>query len=104
MHNVIKLGLTLVITILTLACTEDAALTPDSAAAELTRCADERPQMCTFEYRPVCGQRDTGIRCVTTPCPSSEWKTYPNACAACADKKVSGHLSGECKNAGKAYN
>ncbi len=59
-------------------------------------CQDPRPQMCTMDYRPVCGLRDTGIRCVTTPCPSTEWKTYSNGCAACSDAQVFGYVSGEC--------
>ena len=60
------------------------------------RCEDPRPQMCTREYRPVCALRDTGVRCVTTPCPSTEWKTYGNACDACADADVIGHIAGAC--------
>ncbi|MDH3401689.1 MAG: SgcJ/EcaC family oxidoreductase, partial [Chromatiales bacterium] len=59
-------------------------------------CQDPRPQMCTMDYRPVCGLRDTGIRCVTTPCPSTEWKTYSNGCTACSDAQVFGYVIGEC--------
>jgi hypothetical protein len=65
-------------------------------AADFVACDDPRPEMCTREYRPVCGARDTGVRCVTTPCPSTEWKTYGNACTACSDPKVEGHRPGEC--------
>jgi hypothetical protein len=64
--------------------------------AVITECADPRPQMCTMDYQPVCAQRDTGIRCVTTPCPSSEWKTYSNSCGACSDANVSGYRAGSC--------
>ena len=63
-----------------------------------TLCTEPRPQMCTMEYNPVCAVRDTGIRCVTTPCPSSERKTYSNACSACGDKKVTGFQPGACKS------
>ena len=63
-------------------------------------CTDPRSPICTMEYLPVCGQRDTGIRCVTTPCPSMEWKTYPNACTACADEAVLGYIAGECRDPG----
>jgi len=63
---------------------------------ELTHCPEQRPQICTMDYRPVCATRDTGIRCVTTPCPSSEQKTYSNACSACADAKVIGYIPDEC--------
>jgi len=59
-------------------------------------CNEPRPQICTREYRPVCGTRDTGIRCVTTPCASQEHKTYGNACTACSDPKVIEYRSGEC--------
>ena len=60
-------------------------------------CKGPRHPICTREYRPVCGLRDTGIRCVTTPCDSSEWKTFGNPCTACADEMVSGYQAGECK-------
>lgn len=59
-------------------------------------CTEPRPQACTMDYRPVCATRDTGIRCVTTPCPSSEQKTFGNACSACSDPKVSQYVNGEC--------
>lgn len=60
-------------------------------------CGDERPQMCTREYHPVCGKRDNGVRCVTTPCPSVEYKTYATACTACADENVISHVEGPCE-------
>jgi hypothetical protein len=53
--------------------------------------------MCTREYLPVCASRDTGVRCVKEPCPSSEWKTYGNACDACSDAKVIGYIKGACQ-------
>ncbi len=64
-----------------------------------TPCPEQRPQVCTMDYRPVCATRDTGVRCVTTPCPSSELKTYSNACSACADPKVMSYTPDECKPA-----
>ncbi|MFT3807528.1 hypothetical protein [Arenimonas sp.] len=66
------------------------------AEATPVACTDPRPQACTMDYRPVCATRDTGIRCVTTPCPSSEQKTFGNACSACGDPKVSQYVKGEC--------
>lgn len=39
------------------------------------------PVACTKEYKPVCG--NTGIVCITTPCPSQ--KTYGNRCMMNAD-------------------
>ena len=59
-------------------------------------CPEPRPQMCTRDYRPVCATRDTGVRCVTTPCPSTEEKTYGNACSACADASVIAYREGAC--------
>jgi len=64
---------------------------------EMTQCPEQRSQFCTREYVPVCATRDTGIRCVTAPCPSSEEKTYGNACTACADIKVIGYRSNACE-------
>jgi len=61
-----------------------------------TTCHDPRPEICTREYRPVCATRDSGERCVTTPCPATESATYSNACAACADPKVYHHRPGSC--------
>jgi hypothetical protein len=51
----------------------------------LTRCVDPRPQVCTHEYRPVCGESEDGSA-----------KTYGNACTACSDPAVVGHRPGEC--------
>lgn len=59
-------------------------------------CAEPRPQACTAMYDPVCATRDTGIRCVTTPCPSTEQKTMGNSCSACSDPKVISYVKGEC--------
>ena len=59
-------------------------------------CTAPRPEMCTREYMPVCAKRDTGLRCVTTPCPSYENITYSNGCSACSDVKVLSYRTGEC--------
>jgi len=61
-----------------------------------TNCVDPRPEQCTMDYRPVCALRDTGVRCVTTPCPATEWKTYSNSCAACSDPGVIGYKQYAC--------
>ncbi len=58
------------------------------------QCKSPRPEMCTKQYLPVCASKDTGIRCVTTPCPSRQDVTYSNACSACTDPKVYGYISG----------
>ncbi len=77
--------------------TTETTTKPINSEASIS-CGDERPQMCTREYRPVCGSRDTGVRSVTTPCQSTELKTYGNACTACADEKVISYIAGECGN------
>ena len=69
---------------------------PEALAALEVECEEPRPEVCTREYRPVCALVDTGIRCVTTPCPASEWKLYGNACTACSDADVVGYRRGEC--------
>jgi hypothetical protein len=66
------------------------------APRETIECVDPRPELCTQDYRPVCGLRDTGIRCVTTPCDSTEWKTYSNGCTACSDPDVERYRPGAC--------
>ncbi|MCK4840009.1 MAG: hypothetical protein KAS94_14490 [Desulfobulbaceae bacterium] len=60
-------------------------------------CTDPRPQICTQDYTPVCATRDTGIRCVTTPCPATEDITYSNGCSACSDKNVISYRPGSCE-------
>lgn len=69
---------------------------PADTGKEPAMCADPRPEACTAHYDPVCATRDTGIRCVTTPCPSTEQKTMGNACSACSDPKVISYVKGEC--------
>jgi hypothetical protein len=91
--------LTLILIVLCMACTRAPDSEPPADAQALTMCPEQRPRACTREYRPVCASVDTGIRCITTPCPSAEWKTYGNACDACADPKVIGHQPGECGEA-----
>lgn len=59
-------------------------------------CDDPRPEICTHRYQPVCGLTDTGVRCITTPCPSTGTKTFGNACVACSDESVSAYYPGEC--------
>lgn len=69
-----------------------------SSSANFIQCEGERPSICTHIYKPVCASVDTGIRCVTTPCPGVEFKTYGNACSACADSAVDGFVEGECSS------
>lgn len=74
--------------LLALGCAGSGAAPDDPAAGApepgFTRCVEPRHPMCTRDYRPVCAQTPDG------------WKTYPNACSACADPAVAGHKPGEC--------
>ena len=65
--------------------------------ANFVACTSPRPEICTREYRPVCAQRDTGVRCVTAPCPSAEAVTMATACTACSDPKVIGYEPSACR-------
>lgn len=50
-----------------------------------TVCPEERPMICTMDYRPVCGLSHDKSK-----------KTYPNACAACSNPKVVSHVPQAC--------
>ncbi|EYF02211.1 hypothetical protein [Chondromyces apiculatus] len=65
-----------------------------------TTCTPESRQVkgCTRDYKPVCGQVDTGIRCIKAPCPSADPKTFPNACTACQEPKTTGYFPMSCED------
>ena len=69
---------------------------PPETRRQPVMCSEPRPEVCTAQYVPVCATRDTGVRCVTTPCPSTERKTMGNSCSACSDPKVISYVPGEC--------
>jgi len=52
---------------------------------KLTQCINPKPQICTREYRPVCGFEEDGNH-----------KTYSNACTACASPDVISYCEGDC--------
>lgn len=56
-----------------------------AGTADLTQCADPRPQVCTMEYNPTCATLVAG-----------GVKEYASPCNACADDKVAGYVSGSC--------
>jgi hypothetical protein len=39
----------------------------------------------------VCAEVDNGVRCVTTPCDSTDQKEFANGCTACSDAKTHGY-------------
>ena len=67
------------------------------ASNAFIKCQEPRPEICTREYNPVCATKSTGIVCITTPCPSTEEKTYATGCTACADPNVIKYKQGQCK-------
>lgn len=53
---------------------------------KLVKCARPRPEVCTKEYRPVCGFE-----------PDGNHKTFSNACSACASTDIISYCGGNCK-------
>jgi len=52
-------------------------------------CLNERPQMCTRIYQPVCALVDTAAGPV--------WETRASDCTACADREVIGYSASACQ-------
>ncbi|WP_288363231.1 hypothetical protein [uncultured Spongiibacter sp.] len=73
----------------------------DASREGFIHCESPRSEICTREYRPVCGHLDSQIQCVTQPCAAPTHKTYGNACSACADEAVVGYEFGSCESFGK---
>jgi hypothetical protein len=53
-------------------------------------CAEPRPQVCTMEYDPVCGQLAAGTH-----------QDYSSPCNACAHDEVRAYRRGSCAGAGE---
>lgn len=73
---------------------EDVKSEPVAEESGFVQCNTPRPEICYELHQPVCATRDNGLRCVTTPCFSTEEATYANDCKACADPAVQGFVSG----------
>jgi len=75
-------------------CDEWAYYRGECPAAKKTYCtpAQRGAEVCTMEYRPVCGWFNESIQCIRYPCAA----TYSNPCMACADDKVAYWTEGEC--------
>lgn len=69
-------------------CSKGTAAEKKIETETLTICTDPRPQICTMDYRPVCGQKKDG-----------SVKTYSNGCSSCSDPDVVGYRDGECVSA-----
>jgi len=52
---------------------------------KLTECSNPKPQICTREYRPVCGFEADGNH-----------KTFSNACTACSNANINSYSEGDC--------
>jgi len=53
---------------------------------KFSACPSERLQVCTREYRPVCGEHVQGAD-----------RTYSTGCIACTNPEVTGYREGGCK-------
>lgn len=59
----------------------------EKTSAAVVICKDPRPQMCTRDYRPVCGLIS-----------DSKVKTYSNGCSACGEAKVLSYTEDVCSD------
>ncbi|MBT8137212.1 MAG: hypothetical protein KJO54_09395 [Gammaproteobacteria bacterium] len=80
-------------------CGVNSEMPESQKAAARAECVNPRPKICHKALRPVCATRDNGVRCVTTPCDSTDEVTYPNECLACQDPAVYYYEAGPCSPA-----
>lgn len=63
------------------------ATSPENTALELPthQCQEPRPEVCTMEYKPVCGLNQ-----------AKEKFDFSNACSACSDHQIMRWFEGQC--------
>ena len=71
-------------------CAKSPATERSDDRAVFFTCEEPRPEACTMQYDPVCGETTDGRS-----------KIYSNACVACSDRNVTGYRAGVCSNAEK---
>jgi hypothetical protein len=52
----------------------------------MTKCSSPRPQICTREYKPVCGYQV-----------DESYKTYSTGCEACSNLNVVSYIDKQCQ-------
>lgn len=87
-----KVPLFVFIALLLVACTDDNSVPRNSSevvddvfSKQNQICEDPRPEMCTMDYRPVCGLDSKGNE-----------NTFSNGCSACSNKFILSYQSGAC--------
>lgn len=79
---------------------------PEAQPNDMTLCPEQRPEVCTQQYDPVCGVFQPGSD-QDGQVSALEWltgdaeragrtDTFGNACSACAQSKVIGFRTGAC--------
>lgn len=81
------------------ACAAGPSQAPENSG--FASCPEPRPEMCTQEYRPVCGHIDTQLACASPPCSLVKHRSYSNPCQACSDPSVMAYELGSCESFGK---
>jgi hypothetical protein len=68
---------------------------PKEESKTVTMCGQERPQICTREYNPVCAQ--VQVECIRAPFPPIN-ETFATGCTACANPRVISYTLGACED------
>jgi hypothetical protein len=69
--------------------------TENEGKLQATDCTDPRPEACTKEYMPVCGQ--VQVECIRAPCYPVK-QTFGNKCEACANDRTISYTQGACED------